>query len=87
MRGWIVYPPLPDRDAIQKRHSMWYLNANQPRSGELEQQAIPAERVERTAQAIRGAELKTLPGVGHFPMVEFDGFANLVADFLIRHGL
>ncbi len=27
--------PLPDRDAIQKRYSMWYLNANQARSGEL----------------------------------------------------
>jgi pimeloyl-ACP methyl ester carboxylesterase len=49
--------------------------------------AIPEEMVERTAQAIRGSELKSLPGVGHFPMVEFDGFADLVTDFLNRHGL
>jgi len=49
--------------------------------------AIPEEIVERTAQAIRGAELKTLPGVGQFPMADFDGFANLVADFLNRYGL
>ncbi len=49
--------------------------------------AISEEMVERTAQAIRGAELQTLPGVGHFPMVEFDGFADLVAGFLNRHGL
>ena len=49
--------------------------------------AIPEEIVERTAQAIREAGLKTLPGEGHFPMVEFDGFADLVADFLNRHGL
>ncbi len=50
-------------------------------SGEDWAWLIKAERNELLA-----FELKTLPGVGHFPMVEFDGFADLVADFLNRHG-
>ncbi len=48
---------------------------------------VPIEMVERTAQAIRGSELKTIPGTGHFPMVEFDGFPEVVEDFLKRHQL
>ena len=51
-------------------------------TGEDWTRLLKAERNELLA-----FELKTLPGVGHFPMVEFDGFANLVAEFLNRHGL
>ena len=46
---------------------------------------VSQEMAERTCGAIPGAELMTLPGVGHFPMVESQGFHEMVAGFLKRH--
>lgn len=43
--------------------------------------------VEETRAAIPGAELVSLPGVGHFPMAEYEGFPRVVESFLARHGL
>jgi pimeloyl-ACP methyl ester carboxylesterase len=43
--------------------------------------------VDQAAKAIPGAELAVLPGVGHFPMTEYEGFALLVQSFLNRRVL
>lgn len=48
---------------------------------------ISQEAVEQTSKAIPGAELTVLPGVGHFPMTEHEGFAQVVESFLRRHAL
>ena len=48
--------------------------------------AISHALVEQTCKAIPGAEFVVLPGVGHFPMTEYDGFAQVVESFLGRHG-
>lgn len=47
---------------------------------------ISQDAVEQTRKAIPGAEFVVLPGVGHFPMTEYDGFAQVVESFLDRHG-
>lgn len=48
---------------------------------------VGQEIAEQTCKAIPGAELKVLPGVGHFPMVEDEGFQEVVAEFLSRYDL
>lgn len=48
---------------------------------------VSQEVAEQTCGAIAGAELIHLPGVGHFPMTEYEGFARTVELFLNRHGL
>jgi hypothetical protein len=41
--------------------------------------------VEQTGQCIPGAEFVLLHGVGHFPMTEYDKFAEVVESFIARH--
>lgn len=52
-----------------------------------EDSGVSQEVVEQTCRAIPGAELAVLPGVGHFPMTEYEGFTQVVESFLSRHGL
>jgi len=46
---------------------------------------VSQEMVEQTRQRIKGAEFVVLPGVGHFPMSEYEGFTEVVESFLVRH--
>ncbi len=48
---------------------------------------ISQDAVEQTCKAIPGAEFVVLPGAGHFPMTEYEGFTQVVESFLGRHGL
>ena len=48
---------------------------------------VSQEMVEQTCQRIKDAELVVLPGVGHFPMSEYERFAEVVESFLKRHHL
>ncbi|MFQ5683267.1 MAG: alpha/beta fold hydrolase [Candidatus Binatia bacterium] len=49
-----------------------------------EDSGVTQEMAEQVTRAIPKAELKTLPGVGHFPMVESPEFQEVVAEFLNR---
>jgi pimeloyl-ACP methyl ester carboxylesterase len=48
---------------------------------------VSQEMVEQTCQLIKGAEFIILPGVGHFPMSEYQQFAEVVESFLVRQQL
>jgi pimeloyl-ACP methyl ester carboxylesterase len=48
---------------------------------------VSQEMVEQTRQRINGAEFVVLPGVGHFPMSEYERFAEVVESFLNHHHL
>jgi pimeloyl-ACP methyl ester carboxylesterase len=48
---------------------------------------VSQEMVDQTCQRIKGAEFTALPGVGHFPMSEYERFAEVVESFLNHHHL
>jgi pimeloyl-ACP methyl ester carboxylesterase len=46
---------------------------------------VSQEMVEQTHRRIPGAEFVLLQGVGHFPMTEYDKFAEVVEGFIDHH--